>query len=102
MQKLQRCWQPSWIFTKARVYPGAKCRSGMAGSGRAVAARALCSEAERALLVADLEAALRAAEPFERVVGLCAREARLRDSCGRCRSSIFRQRCSPPFTRFTG
>ena len=35
MQKLHRCWQPSCTFTKARVWPGAKCRTGMTGSVRA-------------------------------------------------------------------
>ena len=34
MQKLQRCWHPSWTFTKARVCPGVNRRTGMTGSAR--------------------------------------------------------------------
>ena len=34
MQKAQRCWQPSWIFTKARERPATRAK-GAIGTSRA-------------------------------------------------------------------
>ena len=54
--------------------------NGPAGIGRLTAARALCAAAGIPLLVAGLGPALRAADPFERIVNLCLREAALQDA----------------------
>src|SRR5262249_47145601 len=50
---------------------------GAYGSGRLSSARALCGDLRTALLVADVEAALRAACGWEEAVHLCYREALL-------------------------
>jgi AAA+ superfamily predicted ATPase len=51
--------------------------SGPYGSGRLTAARAVCTAAAIPVLIGSVDAALAAAEPFERVVDLCVREATL-------------------------
>ena len=53
---------------------------GPAGSGRLAAAHALCTAAGIALLVAHIDAAMHAQDPFDEVVGLCVREATLRNA----------------------
>jgi hypothetical protein len=53
---------------------------GVYGSGRRKAALAMCAVFGRRLLVVDLAEVLRASLPFELVVDLCLREARLRET----------------------
>src|SRR5262249_2891298 len=50
---------------------------GAYGSGRLSAARAFCGESHIGLLVADVDAALRATVGWEQAIDLCYREARL-------------------------
>ena len=53
---------------------------GPRGSGRLQAARALCAALGLPLLVADVPAALQLGTPFDQLIGLCYREAALRDA----------------------
>lgn len=53
---------------------------GIYGSGRQLAARAICTRAKTLLLRADLAAAMRSPHGFERIIDLCYREAQLRNA----------------------
>lgn len=69
---LARWWQGA-------ARPGAACLlHGAYGSGRLACARAICTQADTPLLVADAAAALQSPHGFERVADLTYREARLR------------------------
>jgi ATP-dependent 26S proteasome regulatory subunit len=69
-----------WRVARERSGRGAALLHGPYGSGRCSAARAFCAGVQAELLVADVDAALRAACGWEVAIELCYREARLRNA----------------------